>query len=164
VRAVGALRAHPAVDADRIAATGTSQGGGISLAVAALVPELALAMPDVPFLCHFRRAAEITDALPYAELARYCKVHRQEIDTVFRTLAYFDGMNFAARASAPALFSAGLMDPVAPPSTVYAAFNHYAGPKRMALYRFNEHEAGEGHHAREQLRFAAEALHRRRAL
>ena len=157
VRALATLRQHPAVDAARVAATGASQGGGIALALAGLVPDLTLAMPDVPFLCHYQRGAEVTDALPYAEITRYCKVHRHDIDTVFRTLAYFDGMNFAARASAPALFSAGLMDPVAPPSTVYAAYNHYAGPKTMALYRFNEHEAGAGHHAREQLRFVGEA-------
>ncbi len=41
---------------------------------------------------------------------------------VFRTLSYIDGMNFAARASAvPALFGVALMDPICPPSTLYAA-------------------------------------------
>ncbi|MEJ2289718.1 MAG: acetylxylan esterase, partial [Deinococcales bacterium] len=75
-----------------------------------------------------------------------------------RTLAYVDGMNFAARASARALFSAGLMDPISPPSTVYAAFHHYAGPKQLRLYRFNEHEGGETHHVMEQLRFVREAF------
>lgn len=160
VRAVRTLQAHPAVDGARIAATGASQGGGITLAVAGLVPDLALAMPDVPFLCHFGRAAEVADTLPYLEIARYCKVHRDDIGAVFGTLAYFDGMNFAARASAHALFSAGLMDETVPPSTVYAAYNHYSGEKRIALYRFNDHEGGESHHAREQLRFAADALGR----
>ncbi|MFJ6677320.1 acetylxylan esterase [Actinosynnema sp. NPDC091369] len=48
----------------------------------------------------------------------------------FATLAYFDGVHFAQRATAPALFSVGLMDPIRPPSTVYAAFNHYAGSDR----------------------------------
>lgn len=158
VRALATLRAHPAVDPARVAATGRSQGGGLTLALAGLVPDLALALPDVPFLCHFERAATITDAAPYAEIARYCKVHRDEVDDVFATLAYFDGMNFAARASAAALFSAGLMDPISPPSTVYAAFNHYAGTKTLRLYRFNEHEGGETHHVLEQLRFVREAL------
>jgi cephalosporin-C deacetylase len=157
VRALATLRAHPAVDARRVGATGRSQGGGVTLALAGLVPDLPLALPDVPFLCHFERAATVTDAAPYAEIAAYCKVHRTKVDTVFATLAYFDGMNFAARASARALFSAGLMDPISPPSTVFAAFNHYAGPKTMRLYRFNEHEGGETHHVLEQLRFVREA-------
>lgn len=155
VRALHTLRGHPAVDRTRLAATGASQGGGVTLALAGLVPELRLALPDVPFLCHFERGASITGRLPYAEIKAYCGVHRDAVDTVFATLAYFDGMNFAARAQAHALFSAGLMDDVAPPSTVYAAYNHYAGPKQMRLYRYNEHEGGDSRHALEQLRFAA---------
>ena len=49
------------------------------------------------------------------------------------TLAYFDGVNFAARATAEALFSVGLMDDICPPSTVYAAYNAYAGPKAIRV-------------------------------
>ena len=52
-------------------------------------------------------------------------------------------MNFAARAGASALFSAGLMDDVCPPSTIFAAYNHYAGPKQMRVWPFNVHEGGE---------------------
>lgn len=156
VRALITLRRHPRVDAERVAATGPSQGGGLTLAAAGLAPELAAAMPEVPFLCDFARATLITDELPYAEIARYCKVHRDEVDTVLATLAYFDGTSFAARAKAPALFSAGLMDVIAPPSSVYAAYNHYAGPKEMRLYRYNDHEGGDSHHKLEQLRFLAE--------
>ena len=102
-------------------------------ALAGLVPDIKVAMPDVPFLCHYRRATEITNDNPYAELVRYCTVHRDKIDTVFDTLAYFDGLNFAARARAQALFSAGLMDTICPPSTVFAAYNHYAGPKEIKV-------------------------------
>ena len=59
-----------------------------------------------------------------------------------RPSAYFDGMNFAARAKAPALFSVGLMDLICPPSTVYAAYNHYMGEKEIAVYDYNDHEGG----------------------
>lgn len=153
VRAVEAARAHPAVDAGRVAVSGGSQGGGIALAVAGLLPDLAAVLPDVPFLCHFRRATSITDAMPYGEIVHYCKVHRDKAETVFGTLSYFDGMNFAARANAPALFSVGLMDDVCPPSTVYAAFNHYAGPKEMRVWPFNRHEGGESDQNVEKLSF-----------
>ena len=37
----------------RIFCSGASQGGGLCLAVAGLVPDLSGIMPDVPFLCHF---------------------------------------------------------------------------------------------------------------
>ncbi|HEY6074510.1 MAG TPA: acetylxylan esterase, partial [Anaerolineales bacterium] len=61
VRAIDAARSHPEVDASQIAVTGVSQGGGIAIAVAGLVPDVVSAMPDVPFLCHYRRATELVD-------------------------------------------------------------------------------------------------------
>lgn len=156
VRAVEAARSHPAVDPARIAVTGGSQGGGISIAVAGLAPDVQAAMPDVPFLCHYRRATEITAAHPYEEISRYCMIHRDKVDQVFRTLSYFDGVNFAARARARALFSVALMDEICPPSTVFAAFNHYAGPKEISVYRYNHHEGGGTYQNQEKLRFLRE--------
>jgi cephalosporin-C deacetylase len=153
VRAVEAARLHPQVDEKRIVAGGISQGGGLTLAVSGLVPDLAGVMADVPFLCNFYRAATITDEDPYHEIARFLKVQRDKTETVFRTLAYFDGMNFAVRANAPALFSTGLMDATCPPSTVFAAFNHYAGEKEIKVYPFNLHDGGGSHHDLEKLRF-----------
>ncbi len=153
VRAVEAARSHAAVDAGRVAVTGGSQGGGLALAAAGLEPAVAVCLPDVPFLCHYRRATELVDSYPYQEIARYCMTHRDKVDVIFNTLAYFDGVNFAARASARALFSVGLMDEVCPPSTVYAAYNHYAGPKDIRVYPYNHHEGGGTHHALEKLRF-----------
>ena len=156
VRAVEAARAHPAVDAGRVAVTGGSQGGGLALAVAGLVLDVAAVVANVPFLCHIRRATEITDADPYRELARYCAVHPDRIERAFATLAYVDGVHFAARAAAPALFSVGLMDEVCPPSTVFAAFNSYAGPKQIRVWPYNGHEGGGSHQTVESLRFLGE--------
>jgi len=153
VRALEEARNHAAVDCDRIAASGGSQGGGIALAVAGLDPTVAVTMPDVPYLCHYRRATEITDNMPYQEIVKYCKVHRNHEERVFRTLSYFDGLNFAARARASSLFSVALMDLTCPPSTVFAAYNHFAGPKDIRVYRYNQHEGGESFQALEKLRF-----------
>jgi cephalosporin-C deacetylase len=153
VRAVETARSNPAVDVTRVAVTGGSQGGGITLAVSGLEPDLAAVMPDVPFLCHFRRATEITDGAPYSEISQYCKIHRTQIETVFNTLSYFDGMNFAARAKAPALFSAGLMDTICPPSTVFAAYNHYAGRKNIKVWSYNNHEGGDTYQSIEKVKF-----------
>jgi cephalosporin-C deacetylase len=152
VRAVEAARAHPAVDGGRIAVSGGSQGGGLALAVSGLA-EVQAVLSDVPFLCHFRRATEITDSHPYQEIARYLLVHREKEAAVFNTLAYFDGMNFAVRGSAPALFSAGLMDEVCPPSTVFAAYNYYGGPKEIRVWRYNHHEGGGPYQTIEKVKF-----------
>jgi cephalosporin-C deacetylase len=153
VRAVEAARAHPAIDASRIAATGGSQGGGIALAAAGLEPAIRVVMPDVPFLCHYRRATEITDKHPYREIVNYCVVHRDQVDRVFATLAYFDGVNFAARCQARALFSVALMDDICPPSTVFAAYNHFAGPKDIRIWQFNNHEGGGAYQVVEKVKF-----------
>jgi cephalosporin-C deacetylase len=158
VRAIEAARTHPDVDTASIAVTGGSQGGGIAIAAAALVPDVLAAMPDVPFLCHYRRATEIVDTYPYKEIAEYCHIHRDKVDAVFKTLSYFDGVNFATRANAKALFSVALMDQVCPPSTVFAAYNYWAAQKDIRVYPYNGHEGGESHQALEQVRFLKEVF------
>lgn len=155
VRAVETARSHPAIDPARIAVTGGSQGGGISLAVSGLDSSLTAVMPDVPFLCHYRTATEIISTQPYEEIARYCQTHRDKVETVFKTLAYFDGVNFAVRARSRALFSVGLMDEICPPRTVFAAYNHYAGEKDIRIYTYNHHEGGATYQAVEKLNFLA---------
>jgi cephalosporin-C deacetylase len=155
VRAVEAVRAHELVDPARVAVTGGSQGGGISIAVAGLVPDLAAAAPDVPFLCDFPRAITVTEFDPYTEITRYLKAHRDHVSAVLETLSYFDGAVLGRLASAPALFSVGRMDRICPPSTVYAAYNHYGGSKEIAEYAFNDHEGGQGFHDRAKLRWLA---------
>ncbi|WP_069170111.1 acetylxylan esterase [Streptomyces griseus] len=143
VRAVEAARSHPLTDAARTAAIGVSQGGGLTIAVGGLIPDLAAIAPDVPFLCDFPRATRLTDRLPYREIGNYLKTHRHSAERVRATLAYFDGVHFAARGRAPALFSTALEDETCPPSTVFAAFNAYAHPdKEIEVYDFNDHEGG----------------------
>lgn len=146
VHAVSAARDHPHVDPDRIAVTGVSQGGALAIAVAGLVGGLRAALPDVPFLCDVARAITVTDRQPYAEIASYLTVHRDRVEEVTRTLAYVDCAVLAGRASAPALFSVALSDDVCPASTVYAAYNAWAGPKEIVEYPFNAHEGGAERH------------------
>lgn len=159
VRAVEAARSHPAVNPQQVAVAGISQGGGLALAVSGLLPDLAACLSEVPFLCHYRRASQITDRTPYAEIANYCKIHREKIDTVFNTLSYFDGLNFAVRSRAPSLFSVGLMDDTCPPSTVFAAYNYYAGKKKINIYEYNQHDGGGEYQTIENLKFLAEIFH-----
>lgn len=143
VRLVDAVRDFAFVDAARIAVTGGSQGGGIALAVAGLVPGLRAAMPDVPFLCDFRHSVEVAMGPPFTEIAGYLAVHRDHVETAFRTLAYFDGASFARRIDAPTIISIALMDDVVPPSGSIAAFNELSVEDReLVIYEFNGHEGG----------------------
>jgi cephalosporin-C deacetylase len=156
VRAVEFMRTVDAVDDAAIAVTGASQGGGLSLAVAALDDGVRAVMTDVPFLCDFRRSTQVAMTNPYLEIVRYLASHRDHEDAAFATLAYFDGAVLARRASAPALFSVALMDETCPPSTVYAAFNAYGGPKEIVAYPYNDHEGGEAFHKVRQAAWLAE--------
>jgi len=160
VRAVDAVRTLDRVDPARVTVAGGSQGGGIAIAAAGLCDGLVAALPDVPFLCHFERAVGMTGSDPYQEVVRYLSVHRDQVEQTFATLAYFDGVNFAKRASAPALFSVGLLDPVCPPSTVFAARNHWAADADIEVYPFNQHEGGRGHHWVRQADWLARRLAR----
>lgn len=161
VHAVHAVRELPGVDPARVAAAGNSQGGGLALAVAGLVPDVFALLSTAPFLCHVQRAIEITDAVPYGEIVSYLAVHREAEAAVRRTLSYVDGVAFARRASAPAQFGVGLRDTVCPPSTVFAAYNQYgaaagrpASPERtIHVYPFNHHEGGDAVHAQRQLQW-----------
>ncbi|WP_081238439.1 acetylxylan esterase [Streptomyces viridosporus] len=157
VRAVAAVRALPGVDPSRVAAVGNSQGGGLALAVAGLVPDLAAALVTAPLLCGISRALDLTDTGPYGEIAAYLSVHRGAEEAARRTLSYVEGVSFARRAHAPAHFGVGLRDTVCPPSGAYAAFHHYAGltgaepAKEIHAYPFNGHEGGDAVHVRRQL-------------
>ncbi|MGK5671277.1 acetylxylan esterase [Micromonospora sp. URMC 106] len=158
VRFAQAAQEHPAVDGDRVVVTGISQGGGLALAVAALLPSVAAVMPDVPFLCDFRRGAQVAGRGPYGEIVEYLKLHRDRTGQVFHTLSYFDAAVLAPRATAPALFSIAMMDQTCPPSTCFAGYHRYGGDKELRVYEFNDHEGGGGGHQLEQLAWLHKTL------
>src|SRR6185436_5280448 len=86
VRAVDAARSHPIADPARVVVAGGSQGGGIAQAVAGLRTDVAAALIDVPFLTHFRRAAEMVDKTGYGEIADYLARRRVPPEEVFGVL------------------------------------------------------------------------------
>jgi len=159
VAALEMLRGHHLVDPARVAVAGGSQGGGISTSVAALaLSSVAAVLSDVPFLCDFRRAAAIAQSDPYLELVRYLAAHRDRVERTFATLSYFDVAVLGRLATAPSLWSVALMDVTCPPSTVFAAYNSYGGPKEIEVYEFNDHEGGAAYHQQRQLRWLAGVL------
>lgn len=171
VRLLDVALALPEVDSSKIIVTGGSQGGGITIAAAALAAlsgiDLLGAAPDVPFLCHFRRAVELTSSHPYGEITQYLAGFRDHADHAYATLAYFDGAVLGRLATAPTLFSVALMDPICPPSTVFAAYHAYgadaADPvtdKDIRVYPHNGHEGGGPYQVDAQLDWFAERFDR----
>ncbi|MCU1438362.1 MAG: acetylxylan esterase [Naasia sp.] len=93
---------------------------------------------DARFLGDFPRSIAVTPSRPFTEIARYVATHRMPAEEVLDTLAYLDGVNFARRTSAPALYSV--------PASVFAAHNAHRGDdRRIAVYPYNGHEGGELH-------------------
>ena len=158
VRALELLARRSEVDAGRIAVTGASQGGGLSIAAAALSDRPVLALPDIPFLCDFRRAIEITPQPPYTEIPRFLKAFPDQRDVALRTLSYFDCMNLAPRVRCRTVICNCLWDDICPPSTVFAAFHHLACDKRIEVYPYHGHETPYEHREL-QFRLLVETLH-----
>ena len=134
----------PEVDPGRVGAMGASQGGGLTLACAALEPRIRLAAPVYPFLCDYQRVWEMDQAKDaYDELRRYFRNfdprHEREHE-VFTKLGYIDIQHLAPRIRANTLFFTGLMDTICPPSTQFAAYNKITAPKQMVLYPDFGHE------------------------
>ena len=134
----------PEVDAARIGVTGASQGGGLTLACAALEPRIKAAAQIYPFLTDYQRTWEMDlDVDAYDELRqmfrRFDPRHERAAD-IFTRLGYIDVQHLAPRIRADVLMTVGLMDTVCPPSTQFAAYNKITSPKDMLIYPDYGHE------------------------
>lgn len=132
------------VDDSRVGALGNSQGGGLTLACAALTPALKKAAPTFPFLCDYKRVWEMDLAKgAYEELATFFRNfdprHEQE-DLWWERLGYIDNQHLAPRIKAEVLMPVGLMDTICPPSTQFAAYNKITSKKNLVIYPDFGHE------------------------
>jgi cephalosporin-C deacetylase len=148
-RAVEVAAGLDGVDPARLAVSGASQGGALSIAAAALQPELVtVCHAGVPFLCDIQRAVGLTASRPYVEIAEFLSRHSDLVPAALDTLRYVDCALLARRIRADSLFAVGLMDEVCPPSTVYAAYNEVTAAKEIAVHRFGGHQLPPSHQER----------------
>jgi cephalosporin-C deacetylase-like acetyl esterase len=147
VRAVDFLVSRPEVDANRIGITGGSQGGGLSLATAALDPRIRLCAPDIPFLCDWRRyfrTTLMTDQ--WSEVDAWIKADgSRSLETTLRTMSYFDTLNLVDRIRCPVFMGVGLQDDVCPPATIFAVYNRITSSKEVRVYPEAQHWVGAPH-------------------
>ncbi|NLA52485.1 MAG: acetylxylan esterase [Alcaligenaceae bacterium] len=140
----GIVMNMPEVDENRVGAMGGSQGGGLTLACAALEPRIKRAVPVYPFLSDYKRVWEMDlDKRAYEEIRTYFRqydpLHERE-DEIFTKLGYIDVQHLAKRIKAEVMMATGLLDDVCPPSTQFAAYNKIVSPKKMVIYHDYGHE------------------------
>ncbi len=139
----------PEVDETRVGAMGGSQGGGLTLACASLVPEIKYVASTFPFLTDYRRVWEMDLAVgAYDELRvffrKFDPQHKRE-NEIFETLGYIDIQNLTKRIKGEVMMGTGLMDTTCPPSTQFAAYNKIQSRKSVEIYPDFGHESLPGH-------------------
>jgi cephalosporin-C deacetylase len=130
IRAIDFLASRPEIDAKRIAIMGTSQGGGIALAVAALDSRIRAVAAHVPCLCGMREAATISGSLVNTLLDK----SGVNNPAAWNTLDYFDPLRLAPDIHVPVLLSAGGKDKTCPAATIRAVFDAITATKSLAWY------------------------------
>lgn len=151
------------VDETRVGVTGGSQGGGLSLACAALEPRIAKVWSCYPFLCDYKRVWEMDLAeCAYADIRTFFRNYdptHERIDEWFTRLGYIDVHNLAPRIKAEVVMCTGLMDTICPPSTQFAAYNRIKSKKDVIIYPDYGHESLRGNDDK-KVQFFLEFLNR----
>ena len=132
------------VDETRVGVTGGSQGGGLSVACACLVPGIKKCAPIYPYLSDYKRVYEMDlNKGAYEGLKYYFRqldpTHERE-DEFYERLGYIDIQNLAKRMKAELLMFTGLMDTTCPPSTQFAMYNKVTSKKNVVIYPDYGHE------------------------
>ena len=127
IRGVDYLAQHAAIDRERIAIAGTSQGGGIALAVAALDPRLKAVVAHVPFLCDMRLAARTPGSL----VKKLLDQAGMNDEPHLATLDYFDPLQLVPALRVPALVSSGGQDTTCPAASIRSVFDRIPSVKSL---------------------------------
>lgn len=127
VRGIDYLASRKDIDRQRIGIAGTSQGGGIALAVASIDSRIKVVAAHVPFLCDMRQAARTEASLVKKildEAGKNDEAHLQVLD-------YFDPLRLVPLLKAPAIVSAGGRDTVCPGATIRSVFDRIPTVKSL---------------------------------
>jgi cephalosporin-C deacetylase len=157
LKAIDFACAQEEVDSSRIILEGTSQGGGLVMAVSALDPRPFLAMAQVPSNSDLTRRVAGAHGV-FGAVGDYLRNYPEQTDQVLRTLSYFDTMNMADAIKCKVLASVGLRDNICPPECYFATYNRIKSEKDICIYPFNGHDGAGALHREVQLRFLRKNL------
>lgn len=138
------LKSFDYVDESKIYAQGVSQGGGLTLACAGLVPDIHRIFVSYPFLTDYRKAYQLgAQTSAYEEIAYWFQfrdpLHKRE-DEIFNALEYIDIQHLAPRIKAEVFWTIGLQDTICPPVTQFASYNQIQSKKEIVALPEYGHE------------------------
>ena len=116
----------------KCAVTGGSQGGALTVVVAALHPRIVCASASYPAL------SDMTGYL-YGRAGGWPHILRNPETNVFNrkefieTLSYYDVVNFARLVKCPIQFIMGYNDKVCPPTSTFSVYNSVQSPKNVII-------------------------------
>jgi cephalosporin-C deacetylase-like acetyl esterase len=134
---LGAVRANdflcslPQWDRKNLIASGHSQGGQLTIAVAALDRRVTAVQATFPAFC------DVTGYL-HDRAGGWPHMFRDpqaghRTPAKIATTGYYDTVNFARRVKQPGFYTWGYNDETCPPTSMFAAYNVIAAPKELLL-------------------------------
>ncbi|RWZ64424.1 hypothetical protein ELQ92_06555 [Labedella populi] len=143
VRGLDLLADRDEVDRTRIGVHGSSQGGGLAVATAALRPDLVRCISaGAPYLCGIMSSVRLTLTYPYQEIREYLHIHPEQRTALETAYSYLDVLNISERVACPAQVYIGLGDDVCPPETGFALVERLPHVEQFLTYQGCAHGAG----------------------
>ena len=140
-RALDFLTSRPEWDGSILVTRGSSQGGAQAIAGAALDERVTGLVAGVPAMCG-HTGCVVGRASGWPKLVSPDDAEELR-NRVVEAARYFDMVNFVTLSRAEAIFSVGFLDAACNPTTVYAAYNNFPGPKQIINRPAMGHEAPE---------------------
>jgi len=132
IRAVDFIFSLSRFDGKRLAVTGGSQGGALSIVTTALDKRIKWFGAYCPALCDLTGYLDDRAGGWPHMFNEYNGRYHNKPDKI-ETSGYYDVVNFARRVTVPCLFSWGFNDTTCPPTSMYAAYNVIDSPKSVYL-------------------------------
>ncbi len=143
VRAAEVLAQQPQWDGKSMVATGTSQGGYLTIATAGLSDRITALCANVPAgLDTLADEDGRASGFPYWHQWKDGKADAASVATSL----YYDGAHFARRIKVPALVAAGAIDTTCPPWGVIGTANLMQGPTELIFMPLSDHQGDGGKH------------------
>lgn len=137
VRANDFLTSLTEYDGSNLGVIGLSQGGGLSIIVAALDKRVKYLSVTYPALC------DLTGYL-LNRAGGWPHLFKTELSNKkdkIETSRYYDAVNFARFITVPGIYTWGYNDATCPPTSMFSAYNVITATKELHIYQDRKHES-----------------------